>query len=104
MVRKTEGDQVVSAKTLAQMKSLRTTIDKLDLQILRLVTERADAAGDIGKLKNENSTAVFSPVREEEVLKNVLEANKGPLDEITIRAIFREIISGSRALQKIVKV
>jgi chorismate mutase / prephenate dehydratase len=104
MARKTENDQAVSAKTLAQMKSLRTTIDKLDLQILRLVNERADAAGDIGKLKNENSAEVFSPVREEEVLKNVLEANKGPLDEITIRAIFREIISGSRALQKIIKV
>jgi chorismate mutase/prephenate dehydratase len=104
MARKTENDQGLSAKTLAQIKSLRHQIDKLDLQILKLVNERADTAGDIGKLKNENSSEVFNPVREEEVLKNVLEANKGPLDEITIRAIFREIISGSRALQKIIKV
>ena len=104
MARKPENDHAVSAKTLAQMKTLRNAIDKLDLQILKLVNERADTAGDIGKLKNENSAEVFNPVREEEVLKNVLEANKGPLDEITIRAIFREIISGSRALQKIIKV
>src|SRR5450755_629806 len=104
MARKTENDQAVSAKTLAHIKSLRSQIDKLDLQILKLVNERADAAGEIGKLKNENSAEVFNPVREEEVLKNVLEANKGPLDEITIRAIYREIISGSRALQKIIKV
>src|SRR5437660_5554125 len=104
MARKTETDQAVSAKTLAHIKSLRAGIDKLDLQILKLVNERASAAGEIGKLKNENSTEVFNPVREEEVLKNVLEANKGPLDEITIRAVFREIISGSRALQKIIKV
>src|SRR5207302_4861290 len=80
MASKNETEPAVSAKTLAQMKSLRASIDKLDLQILKLVNERASAAGEIGKLKNENSTEVFSPVREEEVLKNVLDANKGPLD------------------------
>jgi chorismate mutase / prephenate dehydratase len=104
MARKNEADNALSAKTLGQIKSLRTAIDKLDLQILKLVNERADSAGEIGRLKNESSSEVFNPVREEEVLKNVLEANKGPLDEITIRAVFREIISGSRALQKIIKV
>lgn len=104
MARKNESESALSAKTLAQIKSLRSTIDKLDLQILKLVNERADSAGEIGRLKNESSSEVFNPVREEEVLKNVLEANKGPLDEITIRAVFREIISGSRALQKIIKV
>jgi chorismate mutase/prephenate dehydratase len=104
MARKTETDQAVSAKTLAHIRSLRSNIDKLDLQILKLVNERASSAGEIGKLKNESSSEVFNPVREEEVLKNVLDANKGPLDEVTIRAVFREIISGSRALQKIIKV
>lgn len=104
MARKPENDSTLSAKTLAHIRSLRSQIDKLDLQILKLVNERADMAGEIGKLKNESSAEVFNPVREEEVLKNVIEASKGPLDEITIRAIFREIISGSRALQKIIKV
>jgi chorismate mutase/prephenate dehydratase len=104
MARKNDTESGPSPKTMAQMKSLRTTIDKLDLQILKLVNERASAAGEIGRLKTENSAEVFSPVREEEVLRNVIEANKGPLDEVTIRAIYREIISGSRALQKIVKI
>ena len=104
MARKNDTEPAISAKTLAQMKSLRTAIDKLDLQILKLVNERASAAGEIGKLKSETSSDVFAPVREEEVLKNVIDANKGPLDEVTIRAIFREIISGSRALQKVIKV
>ncbi|MBV9124264.1 MAG: prephenate dehydratase, partial [Planctomycetes bacterium] len=61
-------------------------------------------AAEIGKVKNDHGTEVFSPAREEEVFKNVLEAHKGPLDPNTIRAIFREIMSGSRALQKVVKV
>lgn len=104
MARKTENEPVISAKTLAQLKSLRASIDKFDLQILKLINERATAACEIGRLKSEVSTEVFSPVREEEVLKNVLDANKGPLDEVTIRAVFREIISGSRALQKVIKV
>jgi chorismate mutase / prephenate dehydratase len=104
MARKNESDHATSAKTAAHLKSLRNQIDKLDLQILKLVSERASVAADIGRMKNDQGSEVFSPAREEEVLKNVIEANKGPLDEGTIRAVFREIISGSRALQKIVKV
>src|SRR5262245_46679044 len=105
MARKNESDpNVPSPKALAALKSLRTQIDKLDLQILKLVNERASLAGEIGKLKTDQGSEVFSPAREEEVFKNVLAASKGPLDESTIRAIYREIMSGSRALQKVLKV
>jgi chorismate mutase/prephenate dehydratase len=105
MARKTESDQAApSGKSSAALKSLRAHIDKLDLQILKLANERASLASEIGKIKNDQGAEVFSPAREEEVLLNVLEANKGPLDEATIRAVFREIMSGSRALQKVLKV
>ena len=104
MARKTESDHAPTAKTLAHLKQLRGQIDKLDLQILKLVSERASLAADIGRIKNDHGAEVFSPAREEEVYNNVLEASKGPLDEGTIRAVFREIMSGSRALQKIIKV
>src|SRR3982074_1140174 len=105
MARKNDTDSVPPpGKSLAALKSLRTHIDKLDLQILKLANERASLASEIGKIKNDQGAEVFSPAREEEVLHNVLEANKGPLDEATIRAIFREIMSGSRALQKVLKV
>jgi chorismate mutase/prephenate dehydratase len=79
----------------------------LDHQILKLANERAGLAAEIGKLKNDSNEEVFSPAREEEVLQNVLalnEKHKGPLDPNTIRAIFREIMSGSRALQKVLKI
>src|SRR5260370_4132191 len=106
MTRKSEGgnNSATTGRTLASLKGLRSQIDKLDLQILKLVNERASLAAEIGKVKNEFSTEVFSPAREEEVLQNMLEASKGPLDPATIRAIFREIMSGSRALQKVLKV
>jgi len=108
MARKIESHQALSpAKALAAVKSYRSQIDKLDLQILKLINERAEAAGEIGKIKIENGEDIFSPAREEEVLTNVLEAHNkihGPLDAGTVRAVFREIMSGSRALQKIIKV
>ena len=106
MTRKSEGSNnaAPAARNLSSLKGLRTHIDKLDLQILKLVNERASLAAEIGKVKNEFSTEVFSPAREEEVLQNMLEASKGPLDPATVRAIFREIMSGSRALQKVLKI
>src|SRR5258708_20077672 len=99
MTRKLEsGNNTTPAKAAASLRSLRTHIDKLDLQILKLVNERAALAAEIGRVKNDHGSEVFTPAREEEVLQNVLEASKGPLDSSPVRAIFREIISGSRSL------
>src|SRR5438128_3061436 len=85
-------------RSAASLRHLRSQIDRLDLQILKLVNERAHLAAEIGKIKNDHGSEVFSPAREEEVIKNVLESSKGPLSEDTIRSVFREIMSGSRAL------
>src|SRR5215469_1648913 len=105
MARKTESDNTAGAsRGTASLKNLRSHIDKLDLQILDLINKRAGLAAEIGKVKNDHGAEVFSPAREEEVLQNVLEANKGPLDQATVRAVYREIMSGSRALQKVLKV
>jgi chorismate mutase/prephenate dehydratase len=105
MTRKPDtGSHAATAKVAGAIKSLRTQIDKLDVQIMKMINERASKALEIGRLKNDQGAEVFSPAREEEVLQNVLQANRGPLDPATIRAIYREIMSGSRGLQKILKV
>src|SRR5436853_2773627 len=106
MTRKSDGSSLtaVSSRAAAPLRTLRNQIDKLDLQIVDLINRRAALAAEIGKVKNDHGAEVFSPAREEEVLKNVLESNKGPLDEATVRAVYREIMSGSRALQKVLKV
>ncbi|MCI0458789.1 MAG: prephenate dehydratase [Gemmataceae bacterium] len=104
MARKPESDNAPPTRSAAALKSLRNTIDKLDLQILDLVNKRAALAADIGRVKNDQGGEIFQPAREEEVYKNVLDHNKGPLDPATIRAIYREIMSGARALQKVLKV
>jgi chorismate mutase/prephenate dehydratase len=91
-------------KTAAQLTTLRAQIDKYDGQILELLNKRAAVAGQIGKVKADQGGEVFSAAREEEVLANILGSNKGPLAEVTIRAIFRELISGSRAVQKVQRI
>src|SRR6516164_795 len=112
MPRKSEGNSTTSiplspARAQSALRNLRHQIDKLDLQILKLVNQRASVAAEIGKLKYDHGEEIFSPAREEEVLQNVLQHHekiKGALDPATIRALFREIMSGSRALQKVLKV
>jgi chorismate mutase/prephenate dehydratase len=91
-------------RSAAALKSLRSQIDKLDLQILKLVNDRASVASEIGQLKKEDGGDVFNPAREEEIFQNVAHANKGPLDDATIRAIYREIMSGARALERVPKI
>jgi chorismate mutase/prephenate dehydratase len=104
MSKKGEDGQLTASKASASVRQIRVQIDKLDQQILKLINERANLAMQIGRVKSEQGAEVFSPAREEEVLHNVLEANKGPLDNTSIRSIFRELMSGSRALQKVLKV
>src|SRR5262245_28875245 len=93
-----------NAPSPASLKALRVQIDKLDRHILELLNKRAAIAGQIGKVKADQGGEVFSAAREEEVLSNILAANKGPLQEVTLKAIFRELISGSRAVQKVQRI
>src|SRR5687768_9391010 len=97
-------DNPSADRSAANLKSLRVQIDKLDVQILELLNKRAAIAAQIGKVKNEQGGEVFSAAREEEVLNHVLSANKGPLEPVTLKAIYRELISASRALQRVQKV
>ncbi len=88
----------------SSLGSLRTKIDRLDKEIVANLNQRAKLAVEIGKLKSKNQEQVYAPDREEEVLQRVVQTSRGPLGEACIRSIFREIISGSRALEKMLRV
>ncbi len=87
-----------------KLPKLRAEIDKFDHQLLDLLNKRAAVAAQIGKVKAETGGEVFNAAREEEVLNAILKAHKGPLPEVTVKAIFRELISGSRAIQSVQRV
>ncbi len=84
--------------------NLRRKIDNFDKEIVGLLNKRATLAKDIGKLKKHSGKGVYMPDREVEVYSNVLSKNNGPLSDKAIKAIYKEIMSGSLGLEKDVKI
>lgn len=79
--------------------ALRQKIDQIDAKVVNLLNDRASLAQRIGRSKSLNSQEVYVPHREKEVLQRVSELNRGPLSAHALSAVFREIISGCRALE-----
>jgi chorismate mutase / prephenate dehydratase len=83
---------------------LRAAVDRIDREMVAQINERANLVLEIGKLKEATNQPVFVPGREEEILARVVELSKGPLSSDSMRAVFREIISGSRQLERRLRV
>ncbi len=77
----------------------RRRIDDLDRQIVALLSERAEAAQAIGKLKRSTSMPIYEPNRERVIFENVRAVNRGPLPDIELTHIYERIIDVMRALQ-----
>ncbi len=79
---------------------IRKKIDALDAQLLRLLNERADLVHEVGLVKRKEGYAIYAPEREEQLLQGLIKKNQGRLPALAIRAIYREIMSASLALEK----
>ncbi|MEI8235251.1 MAG: prephenate dehydratase [Verrucomicrobiota bacterium] len=82
---------------------IRKKIDALDAQLLALLNERAGLVHEIGEIKRQSGGSVFAPEREETLLRSLAERNAslgGRLPASAVRAIYREIMSASYALEK----
>src|SRR6478735_11247206 len=82
------------------LDGLRRQIDELDHRIVDLLNDRARIVVDIGKLKQQHNTPIYSPDREKMVLDKVRKLNGGPLPDRCLEAVYRELMSGSFALEK----
>jgi chorismate mutase len=78
----------------------RKQIDEIDLKLVELVNQRAQAAREIGKLKRVLDMPVYEPDRENMIFENVSRANAGPLPSSELHRIFERIIDVMRALQR----
>jgi len=85
---------------MQDLAGLREEIDGLDSRIVELLNERAKVVVRVGRAKQVDDTPIYAPDRESAVLKLVCDLNKGPLPGRTLRAIYREMMSGSFALEK----
>jgi len=83
-----------------ELSELRHQIDALDAKILALLNQRAAVAQSVGEQKKKSGAAVFRPEREAQVLKALTEQNHGPLKNGHVAAIYREVMSACRDLER----
>jgi len=81
------------------LDELRAKVDEIDRKLVELLNDRAELVLEIGKLKKTTTEEAYQPHREKEVYDKVVALNKGPLTEQCLRAIYREVMSGSLALE-----
>ena len=82
----------------------RSRINDLDDQILDLLNQRAEAALQIGDLKRRQAVPLYAPEREADIVRRLIEQNPGPLAADAVAAVWREILSGCRALEAVLTV
>jgi chorismate mutase/prephenate dehydratase len=86
------------------LERLRQQIDALDGRIVDLLNERARIVVEIGRLKQATNIPIYAPDREKAVMEKVRRLNHGPLGDRCLEAVYRELMSGSFALEKPLKI
>lgn len=81
-------------------EEIRKQIDAIDSKILDLLTRRAELALEVSQFKK----FLYDPKREAEIYTRLQKKNKGPLRKEHVTAVYREILSVCRSLQKQVSV
>jgi chorismate mutase/prephenate dehydratase len=86
------------------LQELRSSINKIDDEILEFLNKRARLVLEVGKLKSSERRDFYVPSREREIFDRLTRRNKGPFPNEGLRSVFREIISASLALEAPMKV
>ncbi|MBN2910749.1 bifunctional 3-deoxy-7-phosphoheptulonate synthase/chorismate mutase [Polycladomyces sp. WAk] len=81
-----------------QFEKLRKKLDEINLQLLRIINERASVVKEIGEIKKRYSVQKFDPIRERDMLERIVQHNEGPFDDNTVRHLFKQIFKASLSL------
>jgi chorismate mutase len=85
------------------IEELRTRIDVIDEQLVRLLNVRVACAVEVGRLKHEAGLAIYQPEREAQVLARVRQsatALSGPLTAEAVVRIFERVIDEARRAER----
>jgi chorismate mutase len=82
-----------------ELESLRSEIDDLDRQIVKLLNERARLGVEAGRAKVLSGQPIADAKREREVLVRVAIANDGPLPQDALLALYRKLIETIKRLE-----
>ncbi|MGB7300677.1 MAG: prephenate dehydratase [Burkholderiaceae bacterium] len=86
------------------LAALRKRIDTVDSQIQSLLAERARIALEVGEVKNRTGSPVYRPEREADIFRKLRDRGADPLGGAAIEAIYREIISACREVERRMRV
>jgi chorismate mutase / prephenate dehydratase len=88
------------ANPASHLDQQRARIDEIDRELVGLLSERARCAQRIGQAKATSGSAIFVPHREQDVFNKIASFNQGPMSDSALRAVWREIMSASFALER----
>ena len=86
---------------LERLADCRKRIDEVDLRILTLLNERTAIVEQIGRVKQDLDLPIYEPKREDDVYRNVLSHNHGPLPAAAVQRVFERIIDEMRQVQRV---
>jgi chorismate mutase domain of proteobacterial P-protein, clade 2 len=91
---------VTKEKAIDALAECRKRIDAVDLRILELLNQRTAVVEEIGRIKESLKMPIYEPKREEDVFRNVLSNNRGPLPNDAVKRVFERIIDEMRTVQR----
>ena len=86
------------------IEELRSRIDVIDDQLVRLLNVRVACAVEVGRLKHEVGLPIYQPEREAQVLSKVRQAAtalSGPLTAEAVVRIFERVIDEARRAERV---
>jgi 3-deoxy-7-phosphoheptulonate synthase/chorismate mutase len=86
---------------MKDLKALQKQIDKVNSEILDLINQRTVLLTDIIKIKNAMNIEYYDPLREAEMLKYIIDQNKGPLPNELVTDIFTSIFKSALSYMQI---
>ena len=86
------------------IEDLRSVIDDVDAKLVKLLNQRVATALQIARIKETQGMPIYAPGREAGILDRVSELNGGPLPASALVSIYREIISSTRGMEKVLVV
>ncbi|MEA2013761.1 MAG: prephenate dehydratase [Thermodesulfobacteriota bacterium] len=85
--------------TAVLLKQLRDQVKNRDEKIVKLLHERASLSIKIGEIKKSSGLSIYDSSQESKIYRWLNQTNSGALPAVSLRKIFCEILSTSRALQ-----
>lgn len=82
-----------------ELEHLRKQMEEINMELLRLLNNRATVAQKIGEIKQLQGVDKFDPEREKEMLNKLVENNQGPFSDDTIRYLFKQIFKACLDIQ-----